>query len=65
MPRNIPVGNGSLLVNFDRTYQLRDLYWPTGQQTTPCPAASWPSKCTPTLTPRYRSARLPGAMPRW
>ena len=33
MPRNIPVGNGSLLVNFDRTYQLRDLYWPhVGQE---------------------------------
>ena len=28
MPRDIPVGNGSLLVNFDATYQLRDLYWP-------------------------------------
>ncbi|MBI5352875.1 MAG: glycoside hydrolase family 15 protein [Chloroflexi bacterium] len=28
MPRDIPVGNGSLLVNFDSTYQLRDLYWP-------------------------------------
>jgi GH15 family glucan-1,4-alpha-glucosidase len=27
------VGNGSLLVNFDRTYQLRDLYWPhVGQE---------------------------------
>jgi oligosaccharide amylase len=28
MPRDIPVGNGSLLVNFDSNYQLRDLYWP-------------------------------------
>jgi GH15 family glucan-1,4-alpha-glucosidase len=28
MPRDIPVGNGSLLVNFDSAYQLRDLYWP-------------------------------------
>jgi len=28
MPRDIPLGNGSLLVNFDGTYQLRDLYWP-------------------------------------
>jgi len=28
MPRDIPVGNGSLLVNFDHRYQLRDLYWP-------------------------------------
>jgi len=33
MPRDIPVGNGSLLVNFDQTYQLRDLYWPhVGQE---------------------------------
>ena len=28
MPRDIPIGNGSLLVNFDPNYQLRDLYWP-------------------------------------
>ncbi|MBS0181428.1 MAG: glycoside hydrolase family 15 protein [Nitrospira sp.] len=28
MPRDLPLGNGSLLVNFDGTYQLRDLYWP-------------------------------------
>jgi len=33
MPRDVPVGNGSLLVNFDHTYQLRDLYWPhVGQE---------------------------------
>ncbi len=33
MPRDIPVGNGSLLVNFDQNYQLRDLYWPhVGQE---------------------------------
>ncbi len=33
MPRDIPVGNGSLLVNFDCEYQLRDLYWPhVGQE---------------------------------
>lgn len=33
MPRDIPVGNGSLLVNFDLAYQLRDLYWPhVGQE---------------------------------
>ncbi|MFM8551154.1 MAG: glycoside hydrolase family 15 protein, partial [Nitrospiraceae bacterium] len=28
MPRDLPIGNGSLLVNFDAAYQLRDLYWP-------------------------------------
>lgn len=33
MPRDIPVGNGSLLVNFDSLYHLRDLYWPhVGQE---------------------------------
>ena len=33
MPRDIPVGNGSLLVNFDQAYQLRDIYWPyVGQE---------------------------------
>ena len=33
MPRDIPLGNGSLLVNFDSTYQMRDLYWPhVGQE---------------------------------
>lgn len=28
MPRDIPVGNGSMLVNFDTYYQLRDIFWP-------------------------------------
>ncbi|MGH7753170.1 MAG: glycoside hydrolase family 15 protein, partial [Gemmatimonadales bacterium] len=33
MPRDIPVGNGSLLVNFDLIYQLQDFYWPhVGQE---------------------------------
>jgi len=33
MPRDIPIGNGSLLVNFDNRYRLRDLYWPhVGQE---------------------------------
>jgi hypothetical protein len=33
MPRDIPVGNGPLLVNFDLRHQLRDLYWPhVGQE---------------------------------
>lgn len=33
MPRDIPVANGSLLVNFDDQCQLRDLYWPrVGQE---------------------------------
>lgn len=28
MPRDIPVGNGDLLITFDRLYRLRDLYFP-------------------------------------
>ena len=28
MPRDIPVGNGSVLVAFDRDYQVRDVYYP-------------------------------------
>lgn len=33
MPRDIPLGNGNLLVAFDRDYQIRDLYWPhVGQE---------------------------------
>jgi glucoamylase len=33
MPRDIPVGNGRMLVTFDRHYQIRDLYFPhVGQE---------------------------------
>ena len=33
MPRDIPVGNGTLLVCFDRDYTIRDLYFPhVGQE---------------------------------
>jgi GH15 family glucan-1,4-alpha-glucosidase len=33
MPRDLPLGNGRLLVAFDREYTLRDLYWPhVGQE---------------------------------
>jgi hypothetical protein len=28
MPRDIPASDGLLLVSFDQSYQLRDLYWP-------------------------------------
>ncbi|HEX6122105.1 MAG TPA: glycoside hydrolase family 15 protein, partial [Ktedonobacterales bacterium] len=28
MPRDLPLANGHLLVNFDANYDLRDLYWP-------------------------------------
>jgi oligosaccharide amylase len=33
MPRDIPVGNGSLLVTFDHQYQIRDIFFPhVGQE---------------------------------
>ena len=33
MPRDLPLGNGSLLVAFDQNYHIRDLYWPhVGQE---------------------------------
>jgi len=28
MPKDIPVGNGNLLFNFDSEYRLRDIYFP-------------------------------------
>jgi GH15 family glucan-1,4-alpha-glucosidase len=28
MPRDLPLGNGKLLLNFDQRYNLRDIYWP-------------------------------------
>ncbi len=33
MPRDLPLGNGNLLIAFDQYYQIRDLYWPhVGQE---------------------------------
>jgi GH15 family glucan-1,4-alpha-glucosidase len=33
MPRDLPLGNGKLLLNFDHRYNLRDIYWPhVGQE---------------------------------
>jgi len=28
MPRDLSIGNGDLLVNFDRRYNLRDVFYP-------------------------------------
>src|SRR5215210_2861636 len=46
MPRDLPLGNGRLLVNFDSHYQLRDIYFPNvgkENQTTghPCRLGVW------------------------
>ncbi|MBY0359406.1 MAG: glycoside hydrolase family 15 protein [Candidatus Obscuribacterales bacterium] len=33
MPRDLPVGNGKILINFDKSYGLRDIYYPhVGQE---------------------------------
>ena len=33
MPRDIPLGNGNLLVAFDQNYRIRELFWPhVGQE---------------------------------
>ncbi len=33
MPRDLPVGNGRVLINFDKDYNLRDIYYPhVGQE---------------------------------
>src|SRR5207253_652312 len=44
--RDLPIGNGALLVNFDRHYQLRDIYYPrVGQENhtsgEPCRFGIW------------------------
>ena len=45
MPRDIPVGNGQMLVTFDNNYQIRDLYYPhVGQEnhvSGPCRFGVW------------------------
>ncbi|MEX1015627.1 MAG: glycoside hydrolase family 15 protein, partial [Phycisphaeraceae bacterium] len=46
MPRNIPVGNGQMLVTFDQHYRVRDLYFPhVGQENhaggSPCRFGVW------------------------
>ena len=28
MPRDLPLANGRMLVNFDFNYRVRDVYWP-------------------------------------
>ncbi len=46
MPRDLSLGNGALLINFDPTYQLRDVYYPrVGQENQtaghPCRFGIW------------------------
>src|ERR1035437_5824853 len=58
MPRDLPVGNGSLLVNFDSSYQLRDLYWPyVGQE---CHTAGHPFRFGVWVAGNFRWIDDPG-----
>jgi GH15 family glucan-1,4-alpha-glucosidase len=72
MPRDIPVGNGRLLVTFDHQYQLRDIYFPhVGQENhagagpcrfgvyTDCPRPA----SQPTLLDQRRRLDRPPAIP--
>ncbi|HEX7010958.1 MAG TPA: glycoside hydrolase family 15 protein [Phycisphaeraceae bacterium] len=59
MPRDIPVGNGQMLVTFDQHYRLRDLYFPhVGQENHagggPCRLGVWAQL---PRTPRNREDR--------
>ncbi|MCA1722690.1 MAG: glycoside hydrolase family 15 protein, partial [Thermomicrobia bacterium] len=46
MPRDLPIGNGSLLIGFDLSYEIRDIYYPNvGQENHtmgyPCRTGIW------------------------
>src|SRR5438270_2078909 len=46
MPRDLPIGNGSLLIGFDLNYDIRDIYYPNvGQENHtigyPCRTGVW------------------------
>ena len=28
MPRDLPISNGNLMINFDHAYNIRDVYYP-------------------------------------
>ncbi len=62
MPRDIPVGNGQLLVTFDHYYQIRDLYFPhVGQENHagggPCRFGAWASLPNERPNPHDRRRR--------
>jgi GH15 family glucan-1,4-alpha-glucosidase len=46
VPRDLPIGNGNLLINFDANYTIRDIYFPyVGQENhtlgDPCRTGLW------------------------
>lgn len=71
MPRDIPVGNGQLLVTFDQHYQIRDVYFPhVGQENHggggPCRFGVWAELPTrPDGTSDRRRRRLHWSTQGW
>lgn len=59
MPRDLPVSNGSLLVNFDSDYQVRDIYFPfIGQENhsgrKPSRFGVWAEGCFSWMGPEWK-----------
>ena len=53
MPRDLPIGNGSLMINFDHEYNIRDVYYPhVGQDNQTVDRIK--SRLTPELTATLR-----------
>ena len=60
MARDLPIGNGNVLINFDAAYNIRDMYYPlVGQDQHP----HHPLHHHPTRTPRNRSPEQLGPLP--
>ncbi len=56
MPRDLPLANGRMLVNFDANYDLRDIFRPTSG----CVTIRWATSITPASGP---TAPSPGSTP--
>jgi len=58
MPRDTPVGNGQMLVNFDQHYRIRDIYFPhVGEENhggQPCRFGAWAPLPTQSRSERER-----------
>jgi GH15 family glucan-1,4-alpha-glucosidase/ferredoxin len=68
MPRDIPIGNGRLLINFDERYRIRDVYFPhVGQENhaggQPFQFGVFVESSTPDpSTPRTSAGPVPGKL---
>jgi len=70
MPRDIPVGNGHMLVTFDHHYQIRDLYFPhVGQENHagggPCRFGVWGTLAKTGKSNERRKARVYWSDDQW